>query len=122
MPAFATVDEVVAGWRPLSAADRTWAEMLLAAAARWIRKPAHRPDIADDDPDAKLVSISAVRSALVAGANAGHTQYAKTAGSFQKSGTLTNPEGALRFSDWHKELLGISTTAGPTGCFGGGWE
>jgi len=118
MTAFATMDEVASGWRPLRPTERVWGQQLLDAAARWIRKPGHRPDIADDDPDAKLVSISVVRSALAPGANAGHTQYAKTAGSFQRSGTLTNPEGALRFSDWHKELLGLSTTAGPSWSFG----
>lgn len=116
MTAFATTTELAEGWRPLRPTEAAWAEELLGAAARWIRR--HRPDIADDDPDAKLVSKSVVRSALIPGANAGHTQYAKTAGSFQKSGTLTNPEAALRFSDWHKELLGISTSASPSWNFG----
>lgn len=116
MAAFATTDELAEGWRPLRPTETVWAEQLLAAAARWIRR--NRPDIADDDPDAILVSLSVVRSALIPGANAGHTQYAKTAGSFQRSGTLTNPDAALRFSDWHKELLGLSTSATPTWSFG----
>lgn len=117
MSAFATPDELSAGWRPLRTSETVWAEQLLDAAGRWIRR--HKPDIANDDPDAKFVSISVVRSALTPGPNVGHMQYAKTAGSFQKSGTLTNPEGALRFADWHKEQLGIPTSASPTWKFGG---
>ena len=116
MAAFATTTELAAGWRPLRPTETVWAGQLLDAASRWIRR--QKPGIADDDPDAKLVTLSVVRSALVPGPNIGHTQYAKTAGSFQRSGTLTNPEAALRFSDWHRELLGLSTSAEPSWTFG----
>ena len=116
MTAFVTIDDVEAGWRPLRPTERLWGEQLLDAAGRWIRR--NCPDLDMHLEDAKLVSISVVRSALVPGANVGHMQYAKTAGSFQRSGTLTNPDGELRFTNWHKELLGISTDASPSWTFG----
>ncbi|WP_094980340.1 hypothetical protein [Rhodococcus pyridinivorans] len=115
-PAFATYRDVQDAWRPLRDAERTWAVQLLEAAARWIRR--QLPNIADDDPAAKLVSISVVKSALTAGDASGYVSHSKSIGPWSKSGTLANPDGALVFTDWHKEQLGLGPTRVPHYRFG----
>lgn len=117
---FATTDELAEGWRPLSAAEKVSAEALLGAAGRWITNPKRRPDIAADDPDAKLVSIAVVKNALIAGAHAGYSSFSNALGPRSKSGVLTNPDGALVWLDWMKEQLGISQHGDPQGSFGDG--
>ena len=117
---FATVDDLAEQWRPLTPAEKISAESLLEAAARWITNPKRRPDIAADDPDAKLVSIAVVKSALIAGANAGYSSFSSALGPRAKSGTLTNPDAALVWLDWMKEQLGISAFGEPRGYFGDG--
>lgn len=112
--AFAETDEL--GLPPLTSAERDIAEQLLGAAARWIRS--QKPDIADGDPDAKVVCIEVVRTAMSTRAYAGHTSYSRTTGPRAKAGTLADPGGALVFSDWHKELLGISINPQPSYYFG----
>lgn len=114
MPAFATPTEVIGTGRPTSEQDN--AQLLLDAAARWIRRK--RPGIADDDQDARFVSIMVVRDALSAGAMRGHVSYSKGIGPWSKSGTLVNPDGALRWTDDHKEMLGIPVGTMPRGRFG----
>lgn len=107
---FATVDDVGAGWRALSEQDRINVRLLLDAAAMWIRNRV--PDIADDHPGARFVSIDVVRSAMEAGANRGMSSFSKTIGPWSKSGTLINPSGALTFTVMHRELLGIAGGVG----------
>ncbi|MFC9769449.1 hypothetical protein [Rhodococcus jostii] len=116
MADFATPTEVEAVWRPLSAEETANAALLLTAAAQWIRD--NTPDIADNDPAARFVSIDVVKSALLAGPFTGHASYSKTIGPWSKSGTLINPAGALQFTDVHKELLGISVTGSAHWFFG----
>lgn len=115
-PAFAAPDDVTIPGRPLVESERPHVQLLLDAAARWIRR--RRPDIADDDPDARYVSIMVVRDAISAGKFTGHLSYSKTVGPWAKSGTLVNPDGALRWTDEHKEMLGIPTSPMPRGRFG----
>ncbi|MFD7046331.1 hypothetical protein [Rhodococcus jostii] len=116
MVAFAEPADIVSVWRPLSAQETANATLLLTAAAQWIRDNA--PNVANDDPAAKYVSIDVVKSALLAGPFTGHASYSKTIGPWSKSGTLINPAGALQFTDVHKELLGISVTGSAHWFFG----
>lgn len=116
--AFATTDELADGWRPLSDAEKNWAGKLLGSAERWIRK--RRPDIAADDPDANVVVLSVVRSALGPGAHLGFSSFSRNLGPRGKSGTLTNPNAALVWEDWMKELLDIATEETALGHFENG--
>lgn len=118
MTAFASKQDLTAQWRALRGTESKWAEELLDAAARWIRSK--RPDIAADDPDAKLVSIAVVRSAIGLGEHQGLSQFSSTLGPRSKSGTLVNPEAALVWLPWMKEQLGIGGIADPQAYFGDG--
>ncbi len=93
-------------FRPLVGAELANAEMLLEAAARWIFRK--RPDIAVDDPDAVVVSVAVVKSALLSMQYGGLSSFTNTLGPRSKAGTLTNPDAALMWADWMFELLGIS--------------
>ncbi|PPJ31907.1 hypothetical protein C5E45_32980 [Nocardia nova] len=111
--AFAEVDEL--GYPLSSSTERDIAEQLLIAAAKWIRENAPEPL---DPATAKIVSIEVVATAMTTRAYAGHISYTRTTGPRTKAGTLVNPGGALVFSDWHKELLGIAVHAQPSWNFG----
>lgn len=119
-PAFATVEQVAAEFRPLSDVEKVSAERLLDEAARWIRQEYRKyfdTDIAIDHPGAISVSIDVVKAALRTDVYAGHTSYSRsrTEGPRAKadSGTLSAPGGALAFTDWHKAQLGIPTRPQP---------
>lgn len=113
---FANVEELKQNWRPLSEQEAVWATQLLDAAGRWITRK--RPDIAPGDPDAKLVSIDVVRTALNTAEHAGRVSYSWTVGATSGSGTLANPGALLDFTDFHRELLGITTSKSPTTALG----
>lgn len=118
---FVPIAEFEAQFRDLSAHERTLAERMLQAAAVWIRDPARRPDIAQDDPMAYLVSFEVVRDAMPAISGiggeslAGHINYSRGTDARMESGTLAQVAGLLDFTDRHLELLGLSTTALPVG-------
>lgn len=116
MAEFATVDEVARGRRPLTGDERLDAEALIAAASKWIRD--RKPGILDDDPTAKLVVIQVVRTALDMAEHAGLRSYSSTVGGISLSGTLANPGDLLVFTDFQRELLGISTSTMPQWHFG----
>lgn len=119
--AFAEVTDIEGAWRTLSPAEQQWASELLDAAERWILK--RRPDLAGDaDPDARLVSIAVVKSALIAGEATGYTSHSRGIGPWSSSGTLVNPDGALVFTEWMREQLGISVMAGPSFTFDAGYR
>lgn len=118
---FAEVTDIESAWRTLSPAEQQWAGELLAAAERWIVK--RRPELAGtDDPDARLVSIAVVKSALIAGEATGYTSHSRGIGPWSSSGTLVNPDGALVFTEWMREQLGISVMAGPSFTFDAGYR
>ena len=117
---FVSVADFTAAWRPLSGSETVTAERLLADAARWIRehyRRHHGEPIPDDHPGAVSVSIDAVKTAMETGKYAGHVSYSRTEGPRAKSGTLAAPGGALVFTDWHKQLLGIPTRVMPVANF-----
>lgn len=115
---FAEVSELTEMFRPLTGREEAWADLLLQAAAVWIKE--QRPGIADDSLPAKVVSLDVVRTALETGKYTGHVSYSRTVGATAKSGTLAAAAGSLTWTDWHKEQLGISVRATPVGYFGDG--
>lgn len=115
MAAFAQPSDITIGGRQLTAAQEADAQMFLDAAASWIR--ARKPDIAPDDPNAKLVSIQVVKAALISEPYLGLSSYSKTVGEVSRSGTIANPGALLHFTDFHKELLGIPYRAAPQWSF-----
>ncbi|MEW1933109.1 hypothetical protein AB0362_13050 [Rhodococcus sp. NPDC079359] len=102
-------------WRPLSEFERNDAADLLAAASRIIRRKSTKPI---DEDDARTVVTSVVRDAMTSGSMRGHSSYTKAVGPRSRAGTLTNPDGELRFLKWHCQLLGISFREMPVGHFG----
>lgn len=114
--AFVMVTDLANAWRALTTAERTYAAQLLDAAGQKIRdayRGAFGVDIDDDNPAAKTVSIDMVKTAIDTGKYIGHVQYGRLEGPRQKTGTLKNPGGALVFTDYHRQQLGIPITAGP---------
>lgn len=116
MPDFAEVTEVENGWRSLTAAEKTDAIAKIAAVSRWIRD--RKPELAEDDPQAKYVVVDVVRFALANAKYAGHSSYTRTVGGVTRSGTLVEPGGSMVITDFHKQLLGISINAQPQYFFG----
>ena len=106
--------EALAG--PLDESGRPLASLLLQAASARIREMS--PGASPDSAVARLVAFEVVRSAMASGAMAGHVSYSKGIGPWTKSGTLSNPEAALRFSDEHRRLLGVSPNGQPHYRFG----
>lgn len=116
MAEFATADEIAQGWRPLNSSQRADAEAKIAAVGIWIRD--RKPDVADDDPAAKFVTVQAVRAALEAEKYAGHVSYSRTVGGETESGTFSKSSEPLYITDFHYQLLGISRITMPQWHFG----
>jgi hypothetical protein len=118
MAAFASNTDVSGTWRALSDAETAYADLLLDAAALWIRN--RLPGILDSDPAARIVSIEVVRAALQKNKLEGLNTYTRTVGgrteSWTGARTATSEELArtLEFSEYHQQLLGIwKPKAGP---------
>lgn len=103
MDAFATVDDVVARWRPLTSDEETVVEVLLDDASDMIR--VRFPSIdADLESGAVLWSTATrvvagmVRRAMINRDNEGITQGSETVGPFNRSASYANPNGNLYLS------------------------
>ncbi|NKS97493.1 hypothetical protein GTA09_20230 [Rhodococcus hoagii] len=116
MAEFATADEVNRGRRPLSSDERVNVEAMIAAAGLWIREK--RPDIADGDQAANFVVVQVVRTAMDTEKFRGLVSFTKATGGVSRGGTLANPGELIVFSDFHRELLGISKSVMPQWHFG----
>jgi hypothetical protein len=104
-------------FRPLSAQEQALANLLLTAAAAYIRNPTRCPNLDSSDPMGQLVSFQVVREAMAVPADLyGHLQYETGSDDRIESGTLAAAVDILYFTDWHRELLGISGAAGPAAC------
>lgn len=115
MADFVTITELEGMWRPLTEPEKKFAELLITAASNWIR--GKKPGVADTDPAAKLVTIEVVKDALMPGDNAGYSSVSETVGGKTVARTLANAAAALRFTDHHYLMLGISISARPVGHF-----
>lgn len=101
-------------FRPLSEAEQNLATLLLTAASAWIRDPSRLPDLDSDDPMAKLVVFQVVREALAVPAElVGHIAYERASDDRSEGGTLAAVGDLLQFTEWHRELLGLSGAAEP---------
>lgn len=116
---FATNQDLVNAWRPLTGEEMVWSAQLLDAAALRIREKwlAQRgTPIPDDHPGAATVSISVVKNAMAGGAFPNQVQFKTVVGGadgWEESGTLANPGGELTFDEWHWAQLGLRTKALP---------
>lgn len=113
---FATHAQVEGTWSVLDAAQREYADLLLRAAAFWIRSKV--ASIADDNAAAQVVSIEVVRAALqrdlFGGAESGtQTRGGKTdTWSRARTATVAELADTLVFSDFHRQLLGLAPATG----------
>jgi len=113
MAAYATVDDVVLRWRPLSDAEVDQASALLDDAAVMIRSvcPDVEARIADGLLDVevlKLVSVRMVKRAMTAPAGfEGVSQFNQTAGPFAQATQFANPTGDMWLTKVDRRLLGV---------------
>lgn len=118
--AFVEVSDLENAWRALTTTERTYAGQLLESAGKKIRdeyRDAIGAEIDDANPTARTVSIDMVRTAISTGSYAGHIVYNRGEGPRVKGGTLVNPGGALVFTDYHRDQLGIPIHALAIGTF-----
>lgn len=111
---FATTDDLAEGWRPLSSAEESVAEVLLSRASIWLR--AWFPDLDGrvtagvlDAAVPRMVACSMVKRAMVNANADGVRQSALTQamGSIQatESRTYSNPDGNLYVTAQEADLL-----------------
>lgn len=122
MTAFATVADVAAAWRPLTAAEQVATASQLDSVAALIRGEfLARLALDDVPPDrvgiAKEVSIEIVKVAIATGLWPGHTQYGRTEGHRVKSGLLAVPGGTLALTDYQRRQLGLPVHPVPVSNF-----
>lgn len=110
MADFATVEDLEAFWRPLTATEQTRATELLGYASALIRT--EWPDIDDriaegklDPALAKFVALSMVKRVLTAGDMEGVSWSSQTAGPYTTSATYKNPMGNLYLTGDERRLL-----------------
>jgi hypothetical protein len=120
MEAFATVDDLQAGWRTLKDAEQDVAETLLLRASAYLIMRLTRKHI-EIDPDDEVqalnlqtVTCNLVRRAMVSAAADGIAQVQQSIGSTNASVQIYNPDGAFYLSKQDADLLGI-TGAGRAG-------
>jgi hypothetical protein len=118
--AFATVDDLQAGWRTLKDAEQDVAETLLLRASAYLITRLTRKHI-EIDPDDEVqalnlqtVTCNLVRRAMVSAAADGIAQVQQSIGSTNASVQIYNPDGAFYLSKQDADLLGI-TGAGRAG-------
>ena len=120
MEAFATVDDLQAGWRTLKDAEQDVAETLLLRASAYLITKLTKRHV-DIDPDDEVqalnlqtVTCNLVRRAMASASADGIAQVSQTIGSTNASVQIYNPDGAFYLSKQDADLLGI-TGAGRAG-------
>ncbi len=113
--------EAMVAPRALTAGERALVELLVAAAAEWIRHPDRRPGLAITDPmatQAKLVTYDVVSNALgAAGVDPRVRQITTSTDNRQTSITYADAARLLDFDDRHLVMLDLATTAAPQARF-----
>lgn len=115
MADFAEVADIHTGRRPLPAGEQADIERAIWAASQWIRD--RRPGIPDGDKAAQYVVIDVVKTAVATGKHRGLSSFSRTVGGVSRAGTITGPGGALEFTAFHHQLLGLSASPIPRGRF-----
>jgi hypothetical protein len=114
---FASPEDLEKRWRPLSAAEKETATVLLDDASAEVRAILRRAGIdylaADFDSDAaKIVVCGMVKRGMVASdATPGVTTEQETTGPFSRSFTYANPTGDLYMTKRERQLLGLGFQA-----------
>lgn len=119
--AFATVDELEAGWRPLSQAERDRATVLLDDAAWWLKVwfkefgDLEAPAAADEElaKGLRILSRNMVRRSMTTPVD-GAAQVQQTMGPFTSQVAFRNPDGNLFVYEAERDailtLLGVNTS------------
>lgn len=119
---YASVDELIADWRPLTDQERSRAAKALQLAGILIRRNVDMSYLDVDDERefiAREVSIDMVKAALsVTDDQYGKSSYSTSVGGIADSATLLNPTASLVLTLAHKELFGVGVTAKPSWNFG----
>lgn len=108
---YATVDDLVAAWRPLSDAEWARAEKLLEYASNRVRVKVPGIDAAlvagtIDALTVEEIVVTAVKRAMVGGDREGVTQTSEGAGPFSRGESYANPMGNLYLTDQETRDLG----------------
>ncbi|GJJ23731.1 hypothetical protein [Mycolicibacterium mageritense] len=123
---FLSADEFAAliAPRQLTAGERALVELLVQAAADWIRDPSRLPGLLRTDPlgatQAKLITYDVVSAVLGPSGTAPSDRLRQVMTQTDgRTTSLTYAEAAklLEFDDRHLEMLGLSTTAAPQARF-----
>lgn len=108
---FASTEDLVKRWRPLSPTETETAAVLLEDASvevRLLLKRAGVPEVEVDAAAAMIVVCGMVKRSMIAGDNSpGVTTSQETTGPFSRSFTYANPTGDLYLTKREKLLLGL---------------
>lgn len=114
MEAYATVEDLEAGWKTLGEAEQDVAETLLLRASAQLAALLASKGVGIDPDDEvqalnlKTVTCNMVRRSMGSGGADGMQSMSQTIGSTQASVQWANPDGAFYLSKTDKEALGIS--------------
>ena len=114
LAAFATVQDLQAGWRTLAESEQSVAEtLLLRATAQLSAMLARRGVKIDAEDEVQAANLAAVacnmvRRAMSAGDADGVRSVSQTIGSTTASVQWGNPDGAFYLSRMDREILGIA--------------
>jgi len=121
MEAFATVDDLQAGWRTLKDSEQAVANTLLLRASAFLATKLSKKGI-EIDPEDELqalnlqtVTCNIVRRAMSSSAVDGISQMQQSIGSTNASVQIYNPDGAFFLSKNDMDVLGL------TGASRAGW-
>lgn len=111
--AYATVEDLIAGWRTLSSDEEAAAMTLLDRASALLTTLMQRHNITiDPDNETQRLNLCSVCCAMVKRSMtsidaANVSSMSQTVGSVSTQVTYSNPEGSLYLTKFDKELLGI---------------
>lgn len=117
--AFATIDDVIKLWKPLTPSEIERAEVLLTIVSDVLRNEATKVnkdmDLMIEDSTAyantaKMVTVDIVARVLMTSTD--HepmTQFAESANGYSVSGSFLNPGGGIFITNQEKKLLGLKT-------------
>lgn len=116
MEAFATVEQLEAGWRPLSSDEQAVAaELLDRATAQLMAMLAERGIAVDGSDEVQAVNLrtvccNMVRRSMASYGAEGVQSMSQTVGSTSASVTWGNPDGAFYLSRLDRQALGLAAS------------
>lgn len=103
--AYATVDDLAARWRPLTADEEVRATELLEDAAVRVDAAKAPANPITDSGVRKIISCDMVKRAMISGV--GITQQSQNSNGFSQAVTYANPTGDMYLTKEDKRLLGL---------------